>query len=175
MKIGSFLYAKLTLAKSWLPVQRKARCEMQTWVPIRTGSKFRMKTSSPIQECAPTSNRQGKWIFTRGLITTPSPIFAPKARNKAHFRDEGQGRPLKKNTIFTRYQTASNQVGRPRSKFSDASNKSNRIRVMLISFSSGFERLQKFPRSLSDFKMPTEAIAKTLPNSAFDFPNQKTM
>jgi hypothetical protein len=134
-----------------------------------------MKTSSPIQECAPTSNRQGKWIFTRGLITTPGPIFAPKARSKARFSEDGQGKGLKKNTIFTRYHTASNQAGRPRSKFRVASNKSKRIRVMAIVFSFRFERLQKFSRSLLNFKFSPEAIAKTLPTSAFDFPNQKTM
>jgi hypothetical protein len=132
MEMGALRKENRSSRKSWLPVHKKALCDTQAWLPIRTGAKFKMKTSSPIQEYAPISKRHGKWIFTRGLITTPAPIFAPKNRSNALFKADGQGRALKKNTILTRYHTPSNQLGRPRSRFRAASNKSKRIRVMVI-------------------------------------------
>jgi hypothetical protein len=56
------------------------------------------------------------------LITTPSPIFAPNARNKHRFNPIGHGHAESKNTHFSKYHPAKKALDRPRSNPFSASN-----------------------------------------------------
>src|SRR5208282_4342687 len=69
---------------------------MQQWAPMVTGSKFRMNTSSPIQLKSPTTSFQGRWMLTRGLMTTPRPTRAPNNCSTARLTEEGTGQGGKK-------------------------------------------------------------------------------
>ena len=77
--------------KSWEPVQRNARWEMQQFDSMATGARVRMTTSSPIQTWSPAEKRHGKVILTWERMTTPLPTLAPKSRNSATRNAEGQG------------------------------------------------------------------------------------
>ena len=97
---------------------------MQQCLPMLTGSKFKMETSSPIQVWSPMDNFQGKWIFTRGLMTTPHPTCAPKQRRTKRLIAEGKGNGVKNKPHFKRYHAASHNFERPRSRPNLASNRS---------------------------------------------------
>src|SRR5215475_216569 len=105
---------------------------MQQWAPIVTRSKFKMKTSSPIQANSPMLNFQGRWILTRGLITTPLPTWAPNNRRTEHFQAEGIGHAGRNIKHLIRYHAASTNLGRPRSRPRPGSKRSFRTRVILL-------------------------------------------
>src|SRR5687768_15575031 len=114
--MGLVTRSKLGPRKSWEPVHRKARCEMQMSDSSVIGARLRMSTSSPSQTSFPMVSRQGKVTLTCERTTTPSPILAPNARSKATRRLDGQGTGFRKKRHLARTQRASNQAGWPRSK-----------------------------------------------------------
>src|ERR1700733_8186803 len=69
-------------------------------------------------------------MFTRGLMTTPVPIRAPKNRSRAHFKDDGNGHGERNSTHLTMYQTASTNLERPRSSPCLGLKRSFRTRVI---------------------------------------------
>src|ERR1035437_456635 len=75
---------------------------MHTSSPIVTFARLSIHTSSPIQERSPSERSQGYLTRTQGLMTTESPMRAPKIRSRMTLtRDEGNtlerstGRPRK--------------------------------------------------------------------------------
>ena len=112
--IGFVMRSKVGFLKSCEPVQRNTLWDKHTLEAMDTRSSVRIRTSSPIQTWFPTSKRHGKVIFTRERITTPFPIFAPKARSTATRRDDGNGNQLSKNNERANHQSASTQAGAPR-------------------------------------------------------------
>ena len=112
--IGFVMRSNVGFLKSCEPVQRNARWDRHTLEAIETRSSVSIRTSSPIQTWFPTSKRHGKVIFTRERITTPFPIFAPKARSTATRREDGNGNQLSKNNERANHQSASTQAGAPR-------------------------------------------------------------
>ena len=114
--IGRVTSGKLLSRKLCEPVQRYARCEMQTFDSIVTWARLRIPTSSPIQTWSPARSRQGNEIFTLERITTFRPIVAPNQRRRLVRSEEGHGIGVWKKRERRTIHAASFSQGAPRSK-----------------------------------------------------------
>src|ERR1017187_7509012 len=81
---------------------------MQTFASIQPSAKLSIQQSSPSQEFFPILSNHGYFTLTPGLMTTPTPTFAPndrsiqrRAAEKRSSEDRSSGSPEKNHAIWT--------------------------------------------------------------------------